>query len=83
MNHDINMEELINRTKNYGITKNNDGTTSHSPKLSFEGSIRNAIDSGGIDTWGVDHLIKFYKDAKEAWLNGDLEIVADYFGVLV
>lgn len=83
MNNHNDMEKLIERTTNYGIIKNDDGTETHLPKLSLEGSIRNAIGSGGRDTWGADQIVKFYRDAKSAWMRGDLEVVADFFGVLV
>lgn len=75
--------EAIEKTKNWGITKNPDGTTTHKMKLSFEGSIRNAISSDGKDMWGAEELIRFFHIAKEAWMKGDLETVSDYFGILV
>lgn len=75
--------EAIEKTRNWGITQNPDGTTTHSMKLSFEGSIRNAVSSEGKDMTGAEELIRFFSIAKKAWLKGDLETVADYFGILV
>ena len=76
------MEELIERTKNWGITKNLDGSVTHKFKLSLEGSYENLLRSEGNDKTGMEQAVKFFYTAKEAWLKGDLETVADYFGIL-
>lgn len=77
------LSEAIERTKNWGVTYNPDGSRSIKMKLSFEGSIRNAVSSDGKDMCGAEELIRFFQIAKQAWLNGDLETVSDYFGILV
>jgi hypothetical protein len=79
----MNESELIERTKNYGITHNQDGTTTIKMKLSVEGSINNCIYSQGEDNWGAKEIVRIYYEARRAWLQGDLETVADFFGVLV
>lgn len=76
------LTEAIEKTKNWGIINNPDGTKTIKMKLSFEGSIRAAVSSEGSDMWGAEELIRFFHIAKEAWLNGDLETVSDYFGIL-
>ena len=75
--------ELIERTKNWGVTKNPDGTTIIKMKLSVEGSVNNCINSQGEDRWGVEEVSRLYYEGREAWLRGDLETVADLFGILV
>jgi hypothetical protein len=77
------IEGLIYRTKNYGITHNPDGSTAHSLKISFEGSIKNANYDEGRNTWGADEVIRIYHLGREAWLKGDFKTVADMFGVLI
>jgi len=79
----MNETELIERTKNYGITNNKDGTTTIKMKLSVEGSINNCIYSQGEDSWGAKEIVRIYYEGRRAWLQGDLETVADFFGVLV
>lgn len=79
----MNESELIERTKNYGIIKNHDGTTTFKMKLSVEGSINNCIYSQGEDCWGAKEIVRLYYEGRKAWLQGDLETVADMFGVLV
>jgi len=78
----IDLSKFIERTKNYNIVKNPDGSTSYRCTLSFEGSVRNCIASKGKDSWGVKEAQRFFYLAREAWLKGDLETVADFFGVL-
>jgi hypothetical protein len=75
-------KELIKRTKDYGVKSTPTGTV-HSLKLSFEGSIGNAIRSKGKDAWGAEEAARLYSIGREAWLKGDFETVADFFGVLV
>jgi len=75
-------KELIERTRNYGIKSTPTGVV-HSLKLSFEGSIENAIRSKGKDKWGAEEAARLYNIGREAWLKGDFETVADLFGVLV
>jgi hypothetical protein len=75
-------QQLINETKNYGIRKNDDGTTTHSVTLSFEGSVNHAIRSGGKEAWGIKEACRMYNEGREAWLKGDFETVASLFGVL-
>lgn len=77
------LTEAIEKTKNWGIINNPDGTKTIKMKLSFEGSIRAAVSSEGSDMWGAEELIRFFHIAKEAWMKGDLETVSDYFGILV
>ena len=75
-------KELVEHTKNYGIKKTPTGTT-HALTLSFEGSIYQVINSNGKNTWGAKESVRLYYLAREAWLKGDFESVADLFGVLV
>lgn len=79
----VDLSKFIERTKNYGIIKKPDGSTSIKCTLSFKGSVRNCIASDGKDSWGIKEAERFFYIAREAWLNGDLETVADFFGVLV
>lgn len=76
------MEELIERTKNWGVTENPDGSRTIKFKLSLEGTYHNMISSEGKDDGSMEQVVKFFYTAKEAWLKGDLETVADYFGIL-
>ncbi|MDD5539778.1 MAG: hypothetical protein PHG61_03700 [Candidatus Marinimicrobia bacterium] len=76
-------KELIERTKNYGIKLNPDGSKTISCKLSFGGSIENAIRSEGRMPHGAREAVRMYTIGREAWLKGDFETVADLFGVLV
>lgn len=76
-------QRLIERTKNYGITKKPDGKTTYSCKLSFDGSIDNAIRSEGRMRFGAEEAVRLYNLGRKAWLKGDFETVADMFGVLV
>jgi len=80
---EIDLDKLIERTINWGVTKNPDGTTSMQMKLSVEGSLSNVIRSDGKDSCGMKEAVRFFYIAREAWLRGDLETVADYFGILV
>ena len=77
------MKELIKRTTNWGVTENPDGTKTMKMKLSVDGSLSNLIRSDGKDSSGMKEAVRFFYIAKEAWLRGDLETVADYFGILV
>ena len=77
------MKELIKRTTNWGVTENPDGTKTMEMKLSVDGSLSNLIRSDGKDSSGMKEVVRFFYIAKEAWLRGDLETVADYFGILV
>lgn len=79
----VDLSKFIERTKNYGIEKKPDGSTSYKCTLSFNGSVRNCIASKGKDSWGVKEAERFFYLARKAWLKGDLETVADFFGVLV
>jgi hypothetical protein len=86
----MDINALIERTKNWGETKNEDGTTTIKLKLDFRGSVRNAIRSSGdarypdgLDSWGIKEACRLYQEGREAWLNGDFETVADLFGILV
>jgi hypothetical protein len=78
----MDVSKLIERTKNWGVTKNPDGSTTHTMTLSVEGSVRNCIYSQGEDDWGVNEIARLYYEGREAWLRGDLETVADFFGML-
>ncbi len=77
------MSELIERTKNWGNVKNPDGTTTIQMKLSVRGSVENCINSQGKDNWSVREVARLYHEGREAWLQGNLETVADFFGMLV
>ncbi len=77
------MKKLIDKTKNWGVTQNPDGTQTIKMKLSLEGSVRNVIASCGDDDWGIQEAARFYYLARGAWLRGDLDVVADLFGTLV
>lgn len=86
----MNEKALIERTENYGITQNPDGSTSHKLKINLGGALDNLIGSldnldgsEEVDTFAMKEAVKFFYIAKEAWLNGDFETVADYFGVLI
>lgn len=57
-------------------TKNKPGV-----KVSFSGAMRADKSSGG--QWIRGELSKHFKEAREAWLNGDLETVAAFFGLYV
>jgi hypothetical protein len=78
----MDISNLIERTRNWGITKNPDGSTNHKMTLSVEGSVNNCINSQGEDNWGIKELARLYHEGREAWLRGDLETVADLFGIL-
>lgn len=52
-------------------------------KLCFDGSVHNAINSQGEDSWGVKEASRLYSLGREAWIRGDFETVAELFGVLV
>lgn len=76
-------DDLIARTKNWGVTKNPNGFTTLKMKLSVHGSVENAINSQGKDSWGVKEVDRLYNEGREAWMRGDFETVADMFGILV
>jgi hypothetical protein len=81
--NDKELKILIEKSKNWGEIVNPDGTRTIKMKLSFEGSVDNAIRSQGVDAWGIKEAMRFYYEGREAWLKGDLETVADLFGILV
>lgn len=73
---------LALRTLHWGENHNPDGTKTIKLKLSFEGSIRAMIRSEGKDSWGVEEIIRLFSIGKAAWIAGDYETVADFFGIL-
>lgn len=76
----LEIESLIKRTENYGIEKNPDGSVSCSVTISMEGAYRNLMATKGVSRFGMEEVIRLHKIAKKAWMNGDFETVADYFG---
>jgi hypothetical protein len=80
---DPSIKNLIERTKHWGETIHPDGSRTIQMKLSFEGSVNNVISSQGEDDWGIRESARLYYEGRAAWLRGDLETVADLFGILV
>lgn len=87
-------KSLIKQTKEWGVSKNADGSQTIKLKLDFQGSVNNAIidepryNSCGEeldpqDTWGIKEAARLYNEGRRAWLRGDFKTVAELFGVLV
>ena len=64
------------------ITKNKRGL-----KLSVSGTIRRSTNKKGrlskLEIFSLQEINRLYYEGREAWLKGDLETVAELFGILV
>lgn len=53
-------------------------------KISVNGAVANATrKANSVDAWGIKEVARLYHEGRQAWLTGDLETVANMFGILV
>ena len=69
------MDDLIQRTKDFSRMK-----------ISINGVLTKVSKSKGnlsnSDRFCLDEILRLYLQGRDAWLEGDLETVADMFGIL-
>lgn len=76
-------QELIRKTYGHAFNQCNANQFAPQLKISFEGAVTRLKNTKGIESFGIDEAVRFHKIARDAWLNGDFEKVAEYFSVLV
>ena len=81
----MNYKEAIEHTKNKkGMKQSVSGLfESSSEMLNLIGKDKDGINFGDGYAFSLVGMSKHFYEAREAWLNGDLETVAEFFGLYV